>query len=181
MRIWRKQTSTWRGWRGGSVLACSPVCKYNVICLQKYSVPPKLPLLPRSPQGQVEDAVFDGKAASSGSAPSSGTKTAAAAPGTSGGSYVQAWASSNMSCISRSTYILSSYCLNILLSPRITGDDREKQMNEDLGDVSRLLGNIKNQALDTNSELNRQNQQLDVIQDKVIDILMINKWHDKYK
>ena len=73
-----------------------------------------------------------------------------------------------MSCI-------SSYCLNILLSPRITGDDREKQMNEDLGDVSRLLGNIKNQALDTNSELNRQNQQLDVIQDKVIDILMINK------
>ena len=49
-------------------------------------------------------------------------------------------------------------------------------MNEDLGDVSRLLGNIKNQALDTNSELNRQNQQLDVIQDKVqIDILMVKK------
>ena len=42
-------------------------------------------------------------------------------------------------------------------------------MNEDLGDVSRLLGNIKNQAIDTNSELNRQNQQLDVIQDKVGD------------
>ena len=70
---------------------------------------------------------------------------------------------------------ISSYYLNILLSPRITGDDREKQMNEDLGDVSRLLGNIKNQAVDTNSQLNRQNQQLDVIQDKVIDILIINK------
>ena len=50
---------------------------------------------------------------------------------------------------------------------RLTGSDREKQMEENLQGIGKGLGNLKNMANNMNVEINRQNNQLDVINEKV--------------
>ena len=44
---------------------------------------------------------------------------------------------------------------------RVTDDAREDEMDENLGQVSMALGNLKNMAMDMGNELERQNVQLD--------------------
>ena len=57
---------------------------------------------------------------------------------------------------------------------RITGSDREKQMEENLQGIGKGLGNLKGMANQMNAEINRQNNQLDVIQQKVGCTLHLN-------
>lgn len=49
---------------------------------------------------------------------------------------------------------------------RITGDAREDEMDENLGQVNSMLGNLRNMALDMGSELENQNVQIDRINAK---------------
>lgn len=49
---------------------------------------------------------------------------------------------------------------------RITGDAREDEMDENLGQVNSMLGNLRNMALDMGSELENQNKQVDRINAK---------------
>lgn len=49
---------------------------------------------------------------------------------------------------------------------RITNDAREDEMDENLGQVNNMLGNLRNMALDMGSELENQNKQIDRINAK---------------
>lgn len=46
---------------------------------------------------------------------------------------------------------------------RITNDAREDEMEQNLGEVSGMLGNLRNMAVDMSNELDSQNKQLDRI------------------
>jgi len=46
---------------------------------------------------------------------------------------------------------------------RITNDAREDEMEDNLADVSVMVGNLRNMAIDMNSEITAQNKQLDRI------------------
>lgn len=46
---------------------------------------------------------------------------------------------------------------------RITNDAREDEMEQNLGEVSGMLGNLRNMAVDMSSELDSQNKQVDRI------------------
>lgn len=46
---------------------------------------------------------------------------------------------------------------------RITNDAREDEMEENLGQVSSIIGNLKNMAIDMGSEIDSQNTQIDRI------------------
>ena len=62
---------------------------------------------------------------------------------------------------------------------RLTGSDREKQMEDNLQGIGKGLGNLKNMANNMNVEINRQNNQLDVINEKVSrsHLNIGNEWH----
>ncbi|XP_023698934.1 synaptosomal-associated protein 23-like [Paramormyrops kingsleyae] len=49
---------------------------------------------------------------------------------------------------------------------RITNDAREDEMEENLGYVGDIVGNLKNMALDMGTELDKQNKQIDRINEK---------------
>lgn len=51
---------------------------------------------------------------------------------------------------------------------RITKDAREDEMEENMGQVNTMIGNLRNMALDMGSELENQNRQIDRINLKVI-------------
>ena len=53
--------------------------------------------------------------------------------------------------------------LACVLLNRITDDAREDEMEENLGQVSGMIGNLRNMAIDMNSEITAQNKQLDTI------------------
>ena len=50
---------------------------------------------------------------------------------------------------------------------RITNDDREEEMEQNMQGVGSILGNLKNMATDMGDEIERQNKHLDLIQGKV--------------
>jgi synaptosomal-associated protein 25 len=50
---------------------------------------------------------------------------------------------------------------------RITGDAREEEMEDNMGQVSSMLGNLRNMAIDMGTEIEGQNQQVDRINMKV--------------
>lgn len=50
---------------------------------------------------------------------------------------------------------------------RITNDAREDEMEDNMGQVSTMVGNLRNMALDMGSELENQNRQIDRINRKV--------------
>lgn len=50
---------------------------------------------------------------------------------------------------------------------RITNDAREDEMEENMGQVNTMIGNLRNMALDMGSELENQNRQVDRINRKV--------------
>nr|XP_014349245.1 PREDICTED: LOW QUALITY PROTEIN: synaptosomal-associated protein 23 [Latimeria chalumnae] len=49
---------------------------------------------------------------------------------------------------------------------KITHDAREDEMDENLGQVSNIIGNLKNMALDMGNEIETQNKQIDRITEK---------------
>ncbi|XP_056637807.1 synaptosomal-associated protein 25 isoform X1 [Diorhabda sublineata] len=51
---------------------------------------------------------------------------------------------------------------------RITNDAREDEMEENVGQVNTMIGNLRNMAIDMGSELENQNRQIDRINLKVI-------------
>nr|XP_033812116.1 synaptosomal-associated protein 25-like isoform X2 [Geotrypetes seraphini] len=51
---------------------------------------------------------------------------------------------------------------------RVTNDAREDEMEENLGHVGSILGNLKSMALDVGNEIDIQNKQVDKIVGKVI-------------
>ncbi len=51
--------------------------------------------------------------------------------------------------------------------PRITNDDREEEMEENMQQVSTMIGNLRNMAQDMGTEVENQNRQLDRINLKV--------------
>lgn len=58
---------------------------------------------------------------------------------------------------------------------RITNDAREDEMEDNMGQVNTMIGNLRNMALDMGSELENQNRQVDRINRKVsVDNLMLS-------
>lgn len=55
----------------------------------------------------------------------------------------------------------------ILFCCRITNDAREDEMEENMGQVNTMIGNLRNMALDMGSELENQNRMVDRINAKV--------------
>ncbi len=58
-----------------------------------------------------------------------------------------------------SFFLLSGY--------RITNDAREDEMEDNMGQVSTMIGNLKNMAIDMGTEIEGQNSQIDRINMKV--------------
>lgn len=58
---------------------------------------------------------------------------------------------------------------------KITGDARETEMEDNMGQVNTMIGNLRNMAIDMGSELENQNRQIDRINRKV------NKFYRKGK
>ena len=50
---------------------------------------------------------------------------------------------------------------------RITDDAREEEMENNIGEVSGMIGNLRNMAIDMGNEINSQNKQIDHINNKV--------------
>lgn len=50
---------------------------------------------------------------------------------------------------------------------RVTNDAREDEMEENLGAVGSIIGNLKTMAIDMGNEIDRQNIQIDNITEKV--------------
>jgi len=65
---------------------------------------------------------------------------------------------------------------------RITNDAREDEMEDNMGQVNTMIGNLRNMALDMGSELENQNRQVDRINRKVsvgcmiVMVVMITNW-----
>ena len=55
---------------------------------------------------------------------------------------------------------------------RITNDAREDEMEDNMGQVGSLLGNLKDMASTMGEEIDRQNRQIDKIGAKVIFLLL---------
>ena len=55
----------------------------------------------------------------------------------------------------------------MLIQFRITNDDREEEMEENMQQVSTMIGNLRNMAQDMGTEVSNQNSQLDRINLKV--------------
>lgn len=50
---------------------------------------------------------------------------------------------------------------------RVTNDAREDEMEQNLGEVSGMISNLRNMAVDMGNELESQNRQIDRINQKV--------------
>ncbi|NXW45011.1 SNP25 protein, partial [Nyctiprogne leucopyga] len=51
-------------------------------------------------------------------------------------------------------------------APRVTNDARENEMDENLEQVSGIIGNLRHMALDMGNEIDTQNRQIDRIMEK---------------
>ena len=60
-----------------------------------------------------------------------------------------------------------SHYWSALIVIRITNDDREVEMEQNMQGVGSILGTLKNMATDMGDEIERQNKHLDLIQGKV--------------
>lgn len=77
--------------------------------------------------------------------------------------------------------------INTYFAFRITNDAREDEMEENMGQVNTMIGNLRNMALDMGSELENQNRQIDRVNRKVHYILnmlyfficKISNWESK--
>lgn len=55
---------------------------------------------------------------------------------------------------------------------KITNDARENEMEDNMGQVNTMIGNLRNMAIDMGSELENQNRQIDRINRKVSSIVL---------
>lgn len=74
--------------------------------------------------------------------------------------------------ISRSKLAVAVWCCYFIIHwefafDRITKDAREDEMEDNMGQVSTMIGNLRNMAIDMGSEISSQNCQLDRINQKV--------------
>lgn len=53
-----------------------------------------------------------------------------------------------------------------LLNFSITNDAREDEMDQNMTEISGMVGNLRNMAVDMGSEINQQNRQIDRIKTK---------------
>jgi hypothetical protein len=65
------------------------------------------------------------------------------------------------------TFPINKSELKTFYASRITNDAREDEMEENMGQVNTMIGNLRNMALDMGSELQNQNTQIDRINRKV--------------
>ena len=63
----------------------------------------------------------------------------------------------------------------MLIQFRITNDDREEEMEENMQQVSTMIGNLRNMAQDMGTEVSNQNSQLDRINQKVGQCVIVIK------
>lgn len=56
---------------------------------------------------------------------------------------------------------------NWVFAARVTNDARENEMDENLEQVSGIIGNLRHMALDMGNEIDTQNRQIDRIMEKV--------------
>lgn len=56
---------------------------------------------------------------------------------------------------------------NWIFAHRVTNDARENEMDENLEQVSGIIGNLRHMALDMGNEIDTQNRQIDRIMEKV--------------
>ncbi len=54
-----------------------------------------------------------------------------------------------------------------MLLPRVTNDAREDEMDQNMQEVSGMIGNLRNMAIDMGSEITQQNTQVERIHLKV--------------
>lgn len=59
---------------------------------------------------------------------------------------------------------------------KITNDAREGEMEENMGQVNTMIGNLRNMAIDMGSELENQNRQIDRINRKVSTLSRLYLW-----
>lgn len=59
---------------------------------------------------------------------------------------------------------------------KITNDAREGEMEENMGQVNTMIGNLRNMAIDMGSELENQNRQIDRINRKVSTLSRLSLW-----
>lgn len=64
---------------------------------------------------------------------------------------------------------------NLVVICRITKDAREDEMEDNMGQVNTMIGNLRNMAVDMGSELENQNNQVDRINRKVTFAQRTNK------
>lgn len=63
--------------------------------------------------------------------------------------------------------------LSTIFKSRITNDAREDEMEENMGQVNTMIGNLRNMAIDMGSELENQNRQIDRINRKVHSCILV--------
>ena len=56
---------------------------------------------------------------------------------------------------------------------RITNDAREEEMEQNIGEVSGMISNLRNMAVDMGNEITQQNKQIDRIGNKVCVVLVL--------
>ena len=56
----------------------------------------------------------------------------------------------------------------MFICSRITDDAREDEMENNIGEVSGMIGNLRNMAIDMGNEIGSQNKQIDRINQKVM-------------
>ena len=59
---------------------------------------------------------------------------------------------------------------------RITRDAREDEMENNIGEVSGMIGNLRNMAVDMGNEIGSQNRAVDRINQKVLFTLQWSTW-----
>lgn len=68
---------------------------------------------------------------------------------------------------------LVTLCDFVFSPNRISKDAREGEMEENMTQVSTMIGNLRNMAIDMGSEIENQNRQLDRINAKVIRLIVM--------
>lgn len=61
-----------------------------------------------------------------------------------------------------------TYYSYVYFYTRILNDAREDEMEQNLGEVSGMIGNLRNMAVDMSTEIDSQNRQVDRINQKVM-------------
>lgn len=73
-----------------------------------------------------------------------------------------------------SWYVVQAHPYNCC---RITNDAREDEMEQNIGEVSGMIGNLRNMAIDMGTEIDGQNRQVDRINQKVTLSVIVHALH----